>query len=108
MKRHLALIATVLSLNLVPQVATAACPELKAWPERPPAPDGRVASQEEMSRAGDAVREYVATIEHYLDCRPGRTLLLHNRMVELAEKSAEAYNLEVRHYNARQEAIAAH
>lgn len=83
----------------------AACPA--AQPEAPAAlPDGKTASHEEMQQAQEAVKDYVASVEVWLECRSNLHPLMHNRHIAKAEAVAEAYNAELATFRGRDQLLA--
>ncbi len=75
--------------------------------EMPALPDGSVASEEAMHEAETAYREYVSTIERYLECRAILlTDMSHNRLLDKAIWAAASYNRELRRYVERQGLVA--
>ncbi len=73
---------------------------------QPVIPDGATVSHEVMYEAQEAVREYVETIEQYLECRAGVHPLQNARYVYLAETVADAYNAELNEFRARDNMVA--
>lgn len=85
--------------------AVAECPS--SLPETAPAiPQGLSASEMMMVQSGEAVRDYVRTVEAYLECRSSLHALHHNHLVSQAEAVAGAYNAELTSYLRRQEMLA--
>ncbi len=95
------------------------------YPERAEIPDGVSASKEEMLAGQNSVKNYVATMEAYLDCiveqekaaraemeelepedeqlRDDLLNKKYNAAVEEMEKTAAQFNEQVQAYKARQE-----
>lgn len=83
----------------------AACPAVQ--PETPPAlPSGLTASYDEMHDAQEAVKDYVASVEAWLECRSHLHPLMHNRHIAKAEAAAEAYNAELTAFRNRDQLLA--
>lgn len=74
--------------------------------EHPAVPDGAIASHAEMQIAQEAVADYVAGVEAYLDCRTLIHPLLHNRLVDRAETVAARYNGALEDFRKREEMLA--
>lgn len=83
-------------------------------PVPPEIPDGLTATETELADAGEAVRAFVADVQHSLDCldalAPGlpanlraRVPLLYNNGVDQMHEVADAYNAQLRRRAARQE-----
>ena len=61
--KNLTIIAAASLLFAIPSFGFAC-----EYPERPTLPDGSVASKEDMIAAQTAVKEFLASIDNYLDC----------------------------------------
>jgi hypothetical protein len=87
------------------------------FPEPPVVPDGQTATEEEMTRAGVDVREYVGGVQGALEClaaaerasadeitqeQQAELVGLYNSGVDQMNEVAEEYNTQVREYLARQ------
>lgn len=101
MKQAIALTALLFSFN-----AAAGCPF--AVPAQAPAiPDQEAATEQSMHDAMTAIQAYVQTIEAYLDCRDlAFSDRIHNKMVDKASASADAYNRELLRFRQRDEVLA--
>ena len=101
MKSLVALLAMVFSLN-----AWSECPAAKPG-KLPVVPKGEVASEEAMYSAQNQTKEYVASIESYLQCR-SRSINAFKRdmLASKAFRAADTYNAELRAYRAKQNLIA--
>ncbi|MEQ9462442.1 MAG: hypothetical protein RJQ10_02180 [Haliea sp.] len=101
MKTLLAIPALVLAAN-----TWASCPA--TMPQEVPAiPNAQSASLEEMYTAQKAVSNYVASAEAYLECRSsGLHPLMHNRVVYLAETTAESWNSALQTFRQRDKMLA--
>jgi hypothetical protein len=102
-----------LGVALTGAVAHAAC----SYPRAPQdLPDGNTATTEQMLTAQNAVKEYVAAIEQYLDCLDAEVAALgdaaseerilmrdkrHNAAIDAMDKTASEFNQAVRQYKAR-------
>jgi len=91
----------VFSLN-----AWSECPSAKPG-KSPVVPKGEVASEEAMYSAQSHTKEYVASIESYLQCR-SRSINSFRRdlLASKAFRAANTYNAELRAYRAKQNLIA--
>ena len=75
--------------------------------EMPALPDGSVASEQAMFESGEAYRDYVTTIERYLDCRAMMINdMTHNQLLDRALLAAASYNRELKRYLERQDMVA--
>lgn len=101
MNKLLALPALLLTAN-----TWASCPAPMPK-EAPTIPNGQTASIEEMHATREAVSDYVAGVEAYLDCR-ATTLhpLIHNRAVYLAETTADSWNNALQTFRERENMLA--
>jgi hypothetical protein len=88
-----------------------------AFPEPPGVPDGQTATEDQMTKAGVDVRQYVAGVQGALEClaaaeraseppvsqeQQAELVELYNSRVDQMNAVAEDYNTQVREYLARQ------
>lgn len=101
MKKLLALPALLLAAN-----TWASCPA--PMPQKAPdVPNGQTASIEEMHDAREAVSQYVAGVEAYINCRSASLHpLVHNRAVYLAQTTAESWNNALQTFRERDNMLA--
>ena len=101
MKSLVALSAMLFSLNAWSDCTTAKPGKLPAVPK------GEVASEEAMYSAQNQIKEYVASIESYLECRSRSiNMVKRDMLASKAFKAADTYNAELRAYRAKQSLLA--
>lgn len=95
MRMHISFAALVLAASLAP-AAQAAC----EYPTDVKIPDGKSATQEDITAASSAVKKYLADMEAYMDCIDADAAA-----VPVEEQTPEAKALHVKRYNAAVDAM---
>ena len=97
--------AIVVLLSVLASGAAFANCQDAALLDKPAVPDGSAATLEQMEQARDAMAEYVAAGEAFLDCAEPPAFQ-HNYVVQRIERAAEEFNAELERFKQTRQAVA--